>query len=405
MKTVSVIILILFFTLVSCVEYDTPDFGELFPDFEEEPLHGSLTQYLTDQIDIGVSERILSVGSYKGNKNFRIFQGTENILAIHPEDYTVLWKLKREGLGSHRAFIYDYKEDLLVGYGNQLTRISSSTGERIEELNLWEEGEDKGEIVALRAVNDQIYTLNIDFPNDTMYRLQLFEHRLDEDKREVLFSLAQQNDHRFWVNYSDPYSLPQEIGYDPTKNQLLFPLFVHDKPGYDYGPHVFFLNLNTGEVKSEAIPVRFPEIINQDKRIKYRDGRLSFWTTHLNVYSVEEKRMSWENIGGSEQYLTNHVLQIIDEKANMYHISSGERLWTTEFPDVWARQSSGLNLEETLMYFPRTDRLSIYDLKTGELMVDFLSESMGSKRFFFDEQNRFVIADDKGTLFLYTLNF
>lgn len=156
---------------------------------------------------------------------------------------------------------------------------------------------------------------------------------------------------------------------------------------------------------SEAIPVRFPEIINQDKRIKYRDGLLSFWTTHLNVYSVEEKRMSWENIGGSEQYLTNHVLQIIDEKANVYHISSGERLWTTEFPDVWARQSSGLNPEETLMYFPRTDRLSIYDLKTGQLMVDFFSESMGSKRFFFDEQNRFVMADDKGTLFLYTLNF
>ncbi len=35
MKTVSAIILILFFTLSSCVEYDTPDFGELFPDFEE----------------------------------------------------------------------------------------------------------------------------------------------------------------------------------------------------------------------------------------------------------------------------------------------------------------------------------------------------------------------------------
>ncbi len=345
------------------------------------------------------------MGSYKGNKNFRIFQGTENILAIHPEDYTVLWKLKREGLGSHKAFIYDYKDDLLVGYGNQLTRISSSTGERIEELNLWEEGEDKGEIVALRAVNDQIYTLNIDFPNDTMYRMQLFEHRLDEDKREVLFSMAQEENPRFYNNYFNPSSLPQEIGYDPAKNQLLFPHFVHDKPAYDFGPHVFFIDLNTGEVKSEAIPVRFPEIIRQDKRIKYRDGRLSFWTTHLNVYSVEEKRMIWENIGGSEQYLTNYVLQTIGKKANVYDISSGERLWTTPFPDVWARQSSGLNPKETLLYFPRSDRLSIYDLKTGQLMVDFLSEAMESKCFFFDEHNRFVMSDDKGALFLYTLNF
>ena len=405
MRALAAILLIFLFTLPSCVEREPFSFDDLYPEFEEEPLHGALSQYRTDQIDIGVSERILDVGSYKGDKNLRIIQGTESMIAADPDDYSVLWKRSREGLGTHHAFIYDYKDDLLVGFGNQLTRISSSTGELLEELNLWEEGEDSGDILAMSAVNDKIYTLNIDFPNDSMYRFQLFEHRPDETKIEVLFSMAQEKDSKFYSNFFNPSSMPQEIGYDPSKNQLLFPLFIHDHPAYEFGPHAFFINLKTGEVKSEVIPVRFPEAIQQDRRIKYENGRLSFWTTHLNVYSVEEKRMIWENIGGSKQYLNNHVLQIIDEKANLYHIPSGELLFTTPFPDLWARQSSGVNPMETLLYFPRTDRLSIYDLNSGQLMVDFLSGSMGSRRFFFDAQNRFVMADEKGNLFLHTLDF
>lgn len=399
--------LLVLFSLIACVEYESPEFT-LFPEFEEEPLHGSLVQYLSGQINNSLSERILSTGTYKGDKKIRILQGTENMVALDPEDYTILWKRKRILLGSdeHKANIYDFKNELLVGYKNQLTRISSSTGEVIEELSLWEEGEERGEIVAMRAVNDRIYTLILDFPNDSIYRLQLLEHGIDEGQREILFSLTQEKDLKFYSRYiTVGTKIPQEIGYDREKNQLIFPLFVHDHTEYDYGPHAFALELSTGEVESESIPVRFPEVIRQDKRISYRNGQLSFWTTHLNVYSVEEKRMIWENIGGSEQYLNNHVLQIIDEKANVYAIPSGEMLWTTEFPDVWARQSSGVNPDESLLFFPRRDRLSVYDLESGQLMVDFFSEAMGSRRFFFDEQNRLVMADDKGTLFLYTLDF
>ncbi|NBB89101.1 MAG: hypothetical protein GVX96_04890 [Bacteroidetes bacterium] len=396
---------ICFLLLSACVEVEKQEFT-LFPEFEEEPVHGPLSQYLTDQIDIGISERILNVGSYKGDKKIRILQGTENMVAVDPDDYSILWTRSREGLGSHKAFIYDYKNELLVGYGNQLTRINSSTGETIEELSLWEEGEDRGEIAAMRVINDRIYTLNFDYAQDSMYHFQLFEHRIDQKEREILFSLAQKENFKFYSRYiSVGTKIPQEIGYDREKNQLIFPLFVHDHSEYDYGPHAFAVDLRTGEVNNEPIPVRFPEVFRQDKRISYRNGQLSFWTTHLNVYSAEEKRMIWENIGGSEQYLNNHVLQITDEKANVYAIPSGEMLWTTEFPDVWARQSSGVNADETLLFFPRRDRLSVYDLESGQLMVDFFSEAMDSRRFFFDEQNRLVMADDKGTLFLYTLDF
>lgn len=405
MKTSLSIALVICFILSSCVETETVTIDDLFPDFEEEPLYGSLDKYRIDRIDLGFAGESLVTGVYKGKKNLRIIRSMGKMVALDPGDNSVLWKREAALPGDVKGAIFDYQNHLLVGTGNDLEQIDANTGERLKSFKLWEEGLDGKKIVALDAREDFIYTLTIDFPNDSIYSFEVFEHRPEQNDRERIFSLEQERDYWFIGAYSEGSAIPQEIGYDAETDQLIFPLFIHDHPDYDYGLYTLSINRKTREVDREKIPARFLEAIRPRYPIVYKDNLLSFYTSHLHVYSVKDKELYWEVIGGKQQPIGNHVLQVIDENARLYNIYSGEVVWSSEYPTRAVRSPSGINDEETYFFFPRGDRLSVYDLATGELAVHVLSDIIEKQLVFFDKNGRLNYVNNQGILLVHELNF
>lgn len=390
--------------LPSCVEYETPEF-ELFPEFEEEPRHGSLSDYNVDSRNIGLSGGKAVAGVYKGETDLRIIQAPDKMVALDPEDYSVRWAKDRLDLGDYHAPIFDYQGQLLIGAGNKLTQLDISSGETLNTIELWAENDGSREILALQVVDDLIYSFVTDAPNDSMYRLQIFEHRPEQNERESIFSLSQAREFEFYYPYMDTDDRTQELAYDEETDQFIFPLFVHDHEDYDYGIHAFTIDRSTHRVESDQIPVRFLETLRPEDGIRYLDGLLSFETSHLHVYSVNEKKLHWEVIGGDQQYKKNHVFQVLDGEARLFNIYSGEKVWSSEYSWGYIRRGVGINSEETYFFVPRRDRLSVYEMKTGELMVDFFSDVMDELRFFFDEKDRLVYINTQGLLLYYELDF
>ena len=399
-------ILILFTAFFSCVEQEAPDLqSTLFPTFEEEPRYGPLSDYEVDRSDLKISEEYLYPNTYKGEKEIILFQTSSEIIAAHLDDYSIIWRRSRGDLPQASYPVYDYNGHLLFSDENYSHVIDANTGETLETISFKIDTLQSGRINSWRVANGLVYTLNTDYPTDTSYRFQIIEHDPEAQQWRVLFSIVQPRD--FWFDYGFSRTLPSwELGYEATHESLIFPFYIHDHPNYDHGIYALHIDINSGEVNHQEIPVRFRAKFNIDKPIRYSKGLLTFWTTHPVFYHVEDEIIFWENMGGLQRILRNHLFLLRDKQCSLYNVITGDRVWSSECSRLnFNRGGVEINAEQTYFVLPREDRFSVYDISSGELFVDHFEENMSKRQMFFDKRGRLIRVSASGDLWIYELDF
>jgi hypothetical protein len=391
--------------LSSCVEQETPEFSFSY-EFEEEPLHGSLTDYQVSSVDIGMGTDQLALDLYKGTKDMYFIQSPNVCVALSTEDNSLLWRVSRTEWGNYQAPIHDFQGQLLVGFDRNLKKIDASNGQELDEYTLWPVGDPPNNIVALQVVDDIVYTLSLDYPTDSTYALEVHSHQLDNESQERLLTIEQSTADNFYYPYSQLYSspIPQRLSYDAEERALIFPLFMHEHPDFEYGIHSFTISLDDNQVKSNKMPIRFLSNLRMDWPVQYQDNMLKFRTTHINVFNTEDKQVYWESTGGQQRYFNKHFLRVQSKKASLHNIISGEEVWSSDFPTEWIR-SAGVDSEGKYFFITRSDRLSVYDLSTTELVVDLMSDAIYKQTVFFDSRGYLNYTTNQGWLVSNKLEF
>ncbi|GEM_PF-928617 len=391
--------------MVACVEQEGPDFS-LFYTFEEEPLHGSLSDYQVSSVDIGMGTDQLALDLYEGTKSMYFIQSPNVCVALSTEDNSLLWRVSRSEWGDYRAPIHDFEGQLLVGFDRNLKKIDASNGQELEAFTLWPDGGEPENIVALQVVEDVVYTMSLFYPTDSTYSMEVHLHQLEERTQKRLLAIEQLRKDKFHFPYSRSHSIPmpQRLSYDAEERALIFPLFMHEHPDFEYGIYSFLITLDENQVKSKKMPIRFLSNLSMYWPVRYQDKMLQFRTTHINVYNTEDEQVYWESMGGQQRYFNKHFLRVLSRKASLHNIVSGEEVWSSDFPTKWIR-SAGVDSEGKYFFITRSDRLSVYDLSTSELVVDLISDDIYKQTVFFDSRGYLNYTTNQGKLISNKLDF